>query len=407
VSSRASKHSKALEPEEELPVQDEPHGRAMSPGWILALTYLFGPFAPTVLRQGKNNLPWMLLAGLAFVTWAGVLWHWPALRLALESGRMALVPWMLGLAVATGVCLVAWCRALFLTANDHRFFPEALPAWVRRSNFCAILGLALPSFGYVVAGHARRAAIVQWVTGSAVLPWLVLGHAAWIWQCNRNAGRAAVPDIAVEVVVLSATVMAVIGGLAWIAAGLDGARLQALRAGERSGVHGDRVALALLVSLLLALLCLRPARMANDLDRFAMALQHDGYRLVPTCLELGAMRLDRAEPRYAMACAELLDTMGKHESARALRDDLRRRWETYAEHLLQEEVRIGSVLYPPLMTVTGEPEPLPSTFMDSLLVPPATVDSLLSPHAISPPLPDSTRTEDAEPLPSPMRSDSL
>ncbi len=432
MSSAVSKHSTALEPGAELPVPDAPHGRALKSGSILTLAYVLGPFAPAALRQGKNNLSWTILAALAFLTWAGVWWNWPALRLALETGRVALVPWMLGLAVATGVWLVAWCRALFLAVNDHRFVPETLPAWIRRASFCAIIGLALPSFGYVVAGHARRAALVQWTTGSAVLPWLVLGHAAWIWQCNRSAGRAAVPDLAVEVVVLLAAVLAVLGALAWIAAALDGARLQALRAGEHGDVHGDRIALALLASLLLALMCLRPARLASDLDRFALSLQHDGYRLVPTCLEVAAMRLDRAEPRYAMACAELLDTMGKHESARALRDDLRRRWETYAEHLLQEEVRIGSILYPPLMTVTGEPERWPSTFGDSLLATPVTADSLSRSPALTPLLPaaaesfpmpaatqpastpqatllpvDSTRTEDAAPLSRPTRSDSL
>ena len=403
MSSSDSEHLD-LAPGAEPPVQGK---RALKSDAILALLYLLGPFAPAAIRQGKNNFAWTILAALSFLTWAGVWWHWPALRQALETGRVALVPWMLGLAVATGVWLAAWCRALYLVVRDTRFVPETLSAWVRRSNICAFIGLALPSFGYVIAGHARRAAFVQWMTGSAVLPWLLIGHASWIWQCNRNAGRAAVPDIAVEVVVLSAAVLAVLGALAWIAAGLDGARLQALRAGERGEVHGDRVALALLVSLLLALLCLRPARLASDLDRFASSLQHDGYRLVPTCLELAAMRLDRAEPRYAMACAELLDTMGKHEPARELRDDLRRRWETYAEHLLQEEVRIGSVLYPPLMTVTGEPEPLPSTFTDSLLTTPVTVDSLSLTPAPSPLVPDSTRTEDAEPLSSPMRSDSL
>ena len=100
-------------------------------------------------------------------------------------------------------------------------------------------------------------------------------------------------------------------------------------------------------------------KLARDLDRLTSALQAREYRLVPLCLEWTAMRLDRAEPRYPMVSANLLDALGKHEAAQSLRRDLRQRWESYAEHLLREEVRIGGVLYPPLISVTDESEVLP------------------------------------------------
>ena len=199
------------------------------------------------------------------------------------------------------------------------------------------------------------------------MPWLLLWQGAWVWQCNSNAGEDSVPGIALEVVFLLAAVFAAAGTLIWIAGSLDGARLQALRLGQRTGLHGDRVALALLVTVVMALVLLRPMRMAADLDRFAAPLQRSGYRLVPLCLELAAMGLDRADPRYPMVCAELFDTLGKHERAATLRNDLRRRWESYAEHLLREEVRIGGLLYPPLLTITGESEALPPFLADSTL----------------------------------------
>ncbi|HZM14482.1 MAG TPA: hypothetical protein VFE28_00640 [Candidatus Krumholzibacteria bacterium] len=347
-------------------------GRSAAPsripsGLLLALAYALGPFAPIVLRQGSRNLPWALLAALSFFTWAGMLWRWHDLEMALETGAVALVPWMIGLLAAAGSWVMAWSRALWLAASDSRFVPARLPQWVREPRRCMLLGFVLPGFGHVVSGHPRRAALVAWSSSFVIVPWLLLWQGSWIWRCNANAGDDAVPGIALEVLFLLAAAFAACGTLIGIAGSLDGARLQALRAGQRTGLHGDRVALALLVTVVLALLLLRPVRLAADLDRFAAPLQHDGYRLVPLCLELGAMGLDRADPSYPMVCAELFDTLGKHERAAALRNDLRRRWESYAEHLLREEVRIGGVLYPPLITITGETEPLPPFLADSTM----------------------------------------
>lgn len=328
-------------------------------GAILLLTYALGPFAPAVLLQGRHNVAWTLLSLLALLSWGGMVWRWDEVREAVGSGAVALVPWLLGVALVTVVWVIAGARALWLAGSDPRFATQRLPRWLRKPRLCMGIGFVLPGFGHLVSGHPRRAAVVAVITTSTGLPWLILWQANWIWQCNRDAGSAAVPGLALEVVFLTAAALAVCGTLAWVAGSLDGARLQAERLGHHVGLHGDRVALALLLTWILTLFNLQPAHLAGDLDRLAVPMQQQGYRLVPLCLEWTAMRLDRAEPRYPMVSADLLDALGKHASAESLRRDLRRHWESYAEHLLREEVRIDGLLYPPLISVTGDEELLP------------------------------------------------
>jgi hypothetical protein len=176
--------------------------------------------------------------------------------------------------------------------------------------------------------------------------------------------------------------------LGWIGASLDGARLLAKRLGRDGMVRGDAVTLALLITLIVALFAVRPVHVAQDLDLFAASFQARGYRLVPLCLESGAMHFDRAEPRYVMVSAELLDAIGRHERAKDLREDLRRRWEGYAEHLMREELYLGDALVPPFLDMGGTPllwSPEPGhaeTFEvpagDSLLVPSTTSNDTLS-----------------------------
>jgi len=53
-------------------------------------------------------------------------------------------------------------------------------------------------------------------------------------------------------------------------------------------------------------------------------------RVVPLALELGAAKLDPAEPIYAYRAAELYDRLGQRDRARELRQELDRHWRTYA-----------------------------------------------------------------------------
>jgi hypothetical protein len=232
-------------------------------GVVLCLAYVLGPFAPVVLRQGKHNLTFAVLSVLVLLVWGGMIWRWAEVRHAVTTGTIALVPWMLGVAAASSVWVLAMARALWLAGRDARFVPHRLPAWVCQPRVCMLLGFALPGFGHLVSDHPRRAAIAGAIATSTLLPWLVLWQAEWIWQCNRNAGSAAVPGLALEVVFLAAAAWAGCGSLAWIGASLDGARLQTLRLNQHAGLHGDRVALALLITWILTLLNLHPEQLAK------------------------------------------------------------------------------------------------------------------------------------------------
>ena len=104
--------------------------------------------------------------------------------------------------------------------------------------------------------------------------------------------------------------------------------------------------MAVLVAIVAFGFTLGPSNLARNLDRVGTGMQHEGYRLIPLCMEYAAMNLDPAEPRYVMHTAELYDTLGKPEAARALRDDLKARWESYADMLLRQEIDTDAILHP-------------------------------------------------------------
>ncbi|MFQ5599092.1 MAG: hypothetical protein ACE5G2_00910 [Candidatus Krumholzibacteriia bacterium] len=322
-----------------------PHPKYRS-GLVLVLAYGLGACAPLVLRQGRRSFVWALLGMLSLSAWAGMIWRWSDLQSWLETGRLPMLPWLLGVCGATLLGVTAWSRTLLLAARDERFVPERLPGWLRHPTVAGVLGLFLPGIGLLMSAHPRRAAFAVWNVGPLVLSILLLWRAGWLWRCNQAAGAQGIPLAALEVVLLASTFVAIVGALCWIAAALDGARLTAFRAGRRDGFRSDWLALSQLGTLILILVALRPASLAQDLDNFAAGMRPEGYRVIPLCMELGAARLDPSQPEYPMRAAELYDTLGMHEAARHIRDRLQDRWEVYAEMLLRQEVRAEDSLRP-------------------------------------------------------------
>ena len=98
---------------------------------VLFLAYALGPFAPVVLRQGRGNLTWTLLTLLCVLTWGGMAWRWTAVRAAVTPGTVALVPWVLGVAAATGVWVLSAARGGWPPSRRrppgavHRAYPES------------------------------------------------------------------------------------------------------------------------------------------------------------------------------------------------------------------------------------------------------------------------------------------
>ena len=306
-------------------------------GLLFCLAYTLGPFAPLVLRQGRRNAWWSTAALLCGLTWGATIAWWNKIHPWFESGTTPLVPWMLWVGIVTLLGTLGWARAVRLAGQDERFIPERLPGWLRRPGVCGALGLVAPGAGYLASGRPRSAGWAFWNAASSMLAAVAVWQSPWLWRCNRAAGSDGLPGAALEVLFLAAAAIGVLGFLSWIAASLDGARLVGLRSGRRGVVRYDRIGFGLLVSFALVCAVLHPASLAFELDGRARGPQGIGYRILPLCMELAAMHLDPAEPRYVMQAAELYDTLGQHAAARALRDHLQQQWRVYAEVILRDE----------------------------------------------------------------------
>ncbi len=324
-------------------------------GLLLFLAYTLGPFAPLVLRQGSRNGWWSGMALAGVLTWGATILAWDRIHPWFESGTAPLLPWMLWLGTVTFLGTLAWARAVRLAGRDERFVPDRLPGWLRQPGICGVLGWVAPGAGHLVAGHPRRAALAVWNAGWSVLAALAVWWSEWLWRCNRAAGADGLPGTALEMLFLGAAAGASLGFTAWIAAGLEGAHLVGRRSGRRGVLRGDLIGFTLLASLGPALLAFHPAGVAFDLDGRARRMLGAGYRIAPLCMEIAAMQLDPAEPRYAMRAADLYDTLGRYAEARTLRDRLQQRWEIYAEGILREEVGAG-----PAPPAPAAPAPAPA-----------------------------------------------
>ena len=323
-------------------------------GLLVVLAYTLGPFAPVFMRQGKHNTAWTLVALLSISSWAALVWRWPEVRLMLEQGIAPFLPWSLTMYSMALLWAAAWCRAIFLAGVDRRFVPERLPRWLRAPAAMAAGGLLAPGLGHLASGHPRRAAVAFWMVATSALPILTLSWSGWLWQCNENAGVSGVPGLALETMFVASAALVGLGTLLWIGSALDGVRLHSVRAHGRSEIRGDWLAATLLVVIVLLLFTLRPVQLAGQLDQFAGAMRHAGYRLTPLCLEATASQLDPAKPKYAMQMAELFESLGKKQAAQQLRNGLRERWDTYAEQLLREELHDGEELVPLPIDVVAE-----------------------------------------------------
>jgi hypothetical protein len=306
---------------------------------VLLALYSLGGVAPLALRIGSHQFAWAVASIVSLATWVTLVWHWKPVHGLLASGRVPLLPFLLGLVLATGVGLLAWCRALHLAGRDDRYRPERLPRWLVHPWVTGSVGLLIPGAGLLIAGRAWRAALALWNAACVAAAAAILVNASVGWNWNARAGADGLPRAFVEVLLLASAGVVTLGGLLWIASALDGARLveRSKRAKARARAHGDGYALALLVALVALAGTFRPATLARDLDRFATAMRFEGWVLVPLCLESSSAVLDPSRPEYAMRVADIQMQRGNREAARAIHARLRERWENYAQTLLRQE----------------------------------------------------------------------
>jgi hypothetical protein len=345
-----------IKPQAQAPAPTSAQSRKpFHPGRTVVALYTLGGVAPLALRVGPRKFLWASLWTLALAAWGTLGWFWTELRAYMESARPPILPFLVGLVLVHGVGTLAWSRAIARTLRDERFHPENLPREVREPWVAALIGLCVPGAGLALAGRATRAALALWTGAQVLFGALVVSHAGLLWRWNIKSGADAVPKTFLEAFLVASAAMVVVGGLFWIAAALDGARVALGRHGRRAAdsvlAPGDAVALGLLASLVLLVVTVSPTQLARDLDAFASALRFEEYRLIPLGLESTAAVLDPGRPEYAMRVAELHTDLGNPAKAQAIHDRLRERWEAYAQMLLETAATTGSVLPQPVTPI--------------------------------------------------------
>ena len=347
-----------LEPDEELrrrvKLRQPPR-----PFLLLVLSYALGGLAPAFLDLGKRKFSWGILTLLCAATWAATVWYWPTLHSWIELGQLPLLPCVVALAVVTLLGIQSWSRAVYLAGRDIRFVPERLPDFMRHPVAIGVSGLLLPGAGYLIAGHPRRAAVMVSTMGPLALAALVIWQAEWMWAINRAAGVQGLPLNVMELVFVASAATLLLCGLLWSTSVFDAARLAAFRAGQRASARADWLGFAVVLASIAFVVTLAPEKLARNMDEVATGMRVDAYRMIPLGMEHIAMRLDPSRPRYAMRAAELHELLNQTEAASELREQLRRRWQEYAEYLLRQEAEVHATVPLRPIGLTGSADATP------------------------------------------------
>lgn len=302
-------------------------GAQLHSRWHIVFAYVLGPLYPPLTRWSFGNIVWAAF-GLASIA-AGVttVWYRAEILHRAESDGVGVLPLLAGVCGITLMAFTAWARALHL--SGWRTQQRAPLGGFRHPSIVAGLSLLLPGLGLFISGHPRRGALALWFLGPLVAAVVILGHAPWLWHLNQSLGTERIPRSALELVFIASALVALVAAFSWLVQALDGARFVSQLTGGVS--HGQPVALALLVTILVFHLAFNPVRVAQVLDRFAIAFRLEGLRVVPLVMELGATKLDPSQPLYTHRAAELYDRLGRRTRALQLREDLDARWNAYAK----------------------------------------------------------------------------
>ena len=312
--------------------------------WHIVFAYVLGPLYPLLTRWNPSNIVWAVLGLVSLASCVGVVIYRTQILQRVERSGLGAVPLLIMVSLIALAASTAWARALFVAGR--RMQQRELLAGLRHPSIVALVSLVFPGLGLFATGHPRRGAHALWIFGPMAAAAFMLYHAPWLWKLNQSLDAGRIPRLALEVLFVLA-VATVIGTIfAWIIQALDGARLVSRATGRVS--HGQAVALALLIAVLAFPFAFRPARVAQDLDRFAGAFHLDGLRLIPLAMELGAAKLDPREPLYTYRAAELFEKLGAKRQARELREGLRAQWSAYAWTQRTAPAPVGAGMTPHL-----------------------------------------------------------
>jgi hypothetical protein len=294
--------------------------------WHIVFAYVLGPLYPLLTRWNPSNIVWAALGLVSLASCVGVVAYRSQILRRVEQSGLGVLPLLTLVSLITLVASTAWARALFVAGR--RMQQRELLAALRHPSIVTAVSLVFPGLGLFASGHPHRGAFALWIFGPMAAAAFLLYHAPWIWKLNQSVDAGRVPRTALELAFMLSLVTVIGTFFSWFIQALDGARVVSRATGRAS--HGQAVALALLIAVLAFPFAFKPARVAQDLDRFAGAFRLEGLRLIPLALELSAAKLDPREPLYTYRAAELYEKLGQKGHAYALREDLRAQWSTYA-----------------------------------------------------------------------------
>jgi hypothetical protein len=316
--------------------KSEPVDEKGSP-FLTFLSYLAGPYAILATRRGRESRFWVVLAILSATVATIIFARANKIFAAPHGAGIGFVIWLSAACLAAVLGFAAWARGVLLLGRHKGWLLRQLPAWLRHPGTAGMLGLLIPGFGLYVAGHPRRAACVLVCICAMVVSVLVISQAPDLWRLGQIGILVGHGDT-LERIFLAMGAIGLLGALVWIVQALDGARLAGASAGENSlePRHGDWAAVALVLAIAAALVTIKPARVAETLDRFAVSMREDGLRVIPLAATEAAMRLDPSRPEYAVQAIELNEALGRPGEAIALKRELAQRWKPY-ERMLRVE----------------------------------------------------------------------
>lgn len=305
----------------------------VSLGALVAFTYLLGPFALLLTAQGRRGKLWLILGATAGLSGFVLALTWQECLAGLTPGTMLAGAWFLTALLTVGLGFTAWAWGLLVNGSTAGVAAQRLPWWCRAPVAVCVLGFLLPGFGMLVMGRPRRAACTLWLMGPAVQAVLILNYADWLWQGTREASPGVPAGSTLEIIFLIATVVLSAGIAFWLFQALDAVRLVTHGVGARRSRRVYWLTAALVLAVVLFGVRFKPAKLAEDLDRYATALQAQGMQVIPLILTHGAARLDPARPEYLIHTADLYAETGREDRAVALRQELSARWLPYARKL--------------------------------------------------------------------------
>ncbi len=303
---------------------------------FILLAYILGPLAILATPQGRQSKFWVSVAVGSVIVSTIILWQWKAILSRFEDGGSAIFIWVLVMCLATLAGFTTWARAIILLGRLKVTLLLRLPMWIRRPWTTGLLGLIVPGLGLLIAGRPRRAACALWMVGTLLPSTFILSKSAWLWKWNQGSGFEAIQSDTIEFIFLGIGVIAFLGALTWIVQALDGVRLARSRATKQGRSRGDWSAIALLTAIVVFSVMFKPLFVAKVLDRVAVARHQDGFQIIPLYMARAAMHLDPSQPEYMMHVAEFYDDLGRHHTARIMREDLYKRWKPCVDMLQQQ-----------------------------------------------------------------------